>query len=144
LHVDPNTQAEITRALNRLADAYARRDGHALRDAFAPDADVVMYGTGADEKRLGRSEILAQAERDWSQTDAVSISWDWTSISGADSVVWVAADATFSLTAGGQQVSFPARVTLVFEQRGGRRLISQAHFSFPAAGQEEGESFPTP
>jgi hypothetical protein len=39
-------------------------------------------------------------------------------------------------------VTLPARITFVLEKRGEEWLIVQAHFSFPAAGQAEGESFP--
>ena len=44
--------------------------------------------------------------------------------------------------ADGQAMSLPARLTAVFEKRGDRWLIVQSHFSFPAAGQAEGVSFP--
>jgi hypothetical protein len=108
---------------------------------FAPDADVVMYGTGADEKRVGPDQIRLQAERDWSQSDEVSLGLDWVSVSAAGPVAWAAVDATFSVRAGGESMSFPARLTTVLENRSGDWLLVQAHFSFPAAGQEEGQSF---
>jgi ketosteroid isomerase-like protein len=102
-----------------------------------------MYGTGADEKRIGLAEIKAQAERDWSQTEAANITFDWTSVSAAGNVAWVAADATFKIRAGGQDMAFPARLTAVLEKRGEQWLFVQSHFSFPAGGQAEGEAFPS-
>jgi ketosteroid isomerase-like protein len=135
------TEAAVKAVMDRLADGYARRDMALLRAAFAPDPDVVMYGTGADEKRVGLAEIQAQAERDWSQSEAVSLTYGWTSISSAGSVAWVAADAVFSVKAGGEVMTLPARITLVLEKRGEQWPIVHAHFSFPAAAQAEGESF---
>ncbi len=136
------TAAAVRAVLDQFAEGYAKRDIDLLRSALAPDPDVVMYGTGADEKRVGVAEIELQAQRDWSQTDTSEVRYGWMSISAAGNVAWAVADASFELTAGGEAMSLPARVTFVLEQRGGRWLIVQSHFSLPAAGQEEGESFP--
>jgi ketosteroid isomerase-like protein len=143
MKADAKTEREVLDALNRLSQAYAKRDPVLLQALFTPDADVVMYGTGADEKRIGVSEVLAQANRDWSQTDSAAIDFQWTSVSAAGPVAWTASDATFRLQTGGESMEFPARVTHVFEKRGDRWLIVQSHFSLPAAAQEEGEAFPT-
>lgn len=143
MKADVATESAVKAVLNAMADAYARRDASALLATFASDADVVMYGTGADEKRVGLAEIQTQAERDWSQTEAASVTFDWTSISSAGSVAWAATDASFNLAIGEESMSLPARVTFVLENRGGNWLIVQAHFSFAATGQEDGESFPS-
>jgi ketosteroid isomerase-like protein len=143
MKADAMTEAAVKAVLDKVAEAYAKRDLALLRTAFAPDPDVVMYGTGADEKRVGLAEIQAQAERDWSQAEAATVTYGWTSVSAAGSVAWAATDAAFNLKAGGQEVTLPARITFVLEKRGEEWLIVQAHFSFPAAGQAEGESFPT-
>jgi ketosteroid isomerase-like protein len=143
MKADAATEAAVLAVLNKFGEAYAKRDVEGLLALVAPDPDVVMYGTGADEKRIGRAGIQAQAERDWAQTEAAALTTEWTSISATDPVAWVAADATFTVRAGGQALSFPTRVTLVLEHRGAQWLIVQGHFSFPAAEQAEGESFPT-
>ena len=143
MKADATTEAAVKAVLDKVADGYAKRDLALVLSAFAPDPDVVMYGTGADEKRIGLKEIQAQSERDWSQTEAASIKYEWTSVSAAGSVAWSASDASFHLKAGGQEVTLPVRVTAVLEKRGEQWLIVQGHFSLPAAGQAEGESFPT-
>jgi hypothetical protein len=43
----------------------------------------------------------------------------------------------------GQEMHLPARLTAVLEKRDGDCLIVQLHGSLPAAGQEEGEAWPT-
>lgn len=143
MKADATTTAAVKATFDKVTEGYAKRDLALFRSAFAPDSDVVMFGTGADEKRIGLSEIEAQAERDWAQSDSSAIAFGWTSISAAGSVAWLAADVTFRFAAGGQEMSMPGRLTTVLEQRGEEWLIVQAHFSAPVAAQAEGESFPT-
>lgn len=143
MKADAMTETALKAVLDKVAEAYVQRDLALLLSAFAPDPDVVMYGTGADEKRIGLAEIQAQAERDWSQTESAAVTYEWSSISAAGSVAWAATDDSFNLKADGQEMTLPARLTFVLEKRGEQWLIVQGHFSFPAAGQTEGESFPT-
>lgn len=142
MQADSQTATAVKGVLDKIAQAYASRDLDLLRSAVAPDPDVLMYGTGADEKRVGWAEIKLQAQRDWSQTDSAEVRYGWMSISAAGNVAWAATDATFELSAGGEVMSLPARITVVLEKRGDQWLMVQSHFSFPAAGQEEGEAFP--
>lgn len=142
MKADAKTEAAVKAVLDKFAETYAKRDWNSMRACFASDPDVVMYGTGADEKRIGLMQIQAQAERDWSQTEAGTIAYKWTSVSAAGSVAWAAVDGAFNLKVEGQEMTFPARITFVLEKRDDKWLIVQSHFSLPAAGQEEGESVP--
>ena len=142
MKADAQTEAAVMAVLDQLAKSYSQRDWEGLRSTLAPDPDVLMYGTQADEKRIGLAEIKAQAERDWSQSQAGSIEYAWTMVSAAGDVAWAAADVDFKATVEGQDLTFPGRVTAVLEKRGDQWLITQSHFSFPAPGPE-GESFPT-
>ena len=142
MEADAQTEAEVMAVLNKLAESYTNRDWESLRAVLAPDPDVFMFGTQADEKRIGLAEIKAQAERDWSQTEAGSIDYGWNSVSAAGDIAWVASDVVFKATVEGQELTLPGRLTVVLEKRGGQWLILQSHFSFPAPGQE-GESFPS-
>jgi ketosteroid isomerase-like protein len=142
MKADAKTEAEVRALLTKLTDSYGKRDLEGLMGCFAPDPDVVMYGTGIDEKRIGPAEIRIQAQRDWDQAEAISMTFDWMSVSAAGPVAWAAVDGAFKLHAGGQEFILPARGTFVLEKRDDRWLVAQGHFSAPAAGQEEGESFP--
>jgi ketosteroid isomerase-like protein len=142
MKADTKTEAEVLAVLSKMSEAYARRDTNGIQAVLAPDSDVVMFGTGADEKRIGVAEIQAQAERDWSQTEAASFQLTECSVSAAGPVAWAAADIRFNMQAGGQELALPGRMTSVLEKRENQWLIVQAHFSFPAAEQAEGESFP--
>jgi uncharacterized protein (TIGR02246 family) len=142
MKADSKTEAEVRAVLTRLTDSYEKRDVEGLMACFAPDPEAVMYGTGADEKRVGPAEIRMQAQRDWDQTEAISMTFNGTSISAAGPVAWAAADGVFRIRAGGQAFAMPARGTFVLEKRDGRWLIVHSHFSTPAAGQAAGDSIP--
>jgi ketosteroid isomerase-like protein len=135
------TEQAVLDVLGKMGEAYQSRSAETLLSVIAPDTDVIMYGTGADEKRIGRDEMLELAERDWSQTDEAEFRFYWSSVSACGPVAWVAADIAFALVVGGQSMEWPARMTAVLEHRDNEWLIVQSHFSAPAA-QEEGESFP--
>jgi len=141
MKVDLKSESEVKAVLKKLADAYAERNLKNVLSCFAPDSDVVLFGTGADEKRVGIEQIQAQVERDWSQTETAAISFDWISTSGAETVAWAAADGEFKFKANGQDMSLPVRMTFVLEKGEGTWRIVQSHFSMPVPGQEEGQSF---
>ncbi|HEV2459045.1 MAG TPA: nuclear transport factor 2 family protein [Ktedonobacterales bacterium] len=142
MKADAQTETAVLATLEQFKQAYEHRNMGHLLALFAPDADVVLFGTGADEKRIGLAEIQAQAERDWAQAEAFTLEWGWSSVSAAGSVAWVAADVVGHITMGGQEVHLPLRLTAVLEHRGGSWLWVQSHVSLPAAEQAEGESFP--
>lgn len=139
----PVEQAVLA-VLQAYAEAYASRDMSQLLDLHADDADVVMLGTGGDERRLGKTEIRMQAERDWSQSDSLALKFGWTSVSAAGPIAWVSAELAIHWSAEGQQHSVPARFSAVLELRSARWHIVQTHFSLPATDQTSGHSFPTP
>jgi uncharacterized protein (TIGR02246 family) len=142
MKADSKTEAEVLSVLEAFTDSYVKRDLQGLLACFAGDPDILLYGTGADEKRVGLDEIQAQAERDWQQAEEVSVLYDWISVSANESVAWAAADGAFLGTVGGQAMRMPMRTTFVLTRRQGRWLIAQAHFSAPAEGQAAGESYP--
>lgn len=136
------TEAAVLAVLNKFNESYAGRDIDSLMALFAPDDDQVLFGTGIDEKRIGRDQIRFQAERDWAQTEALAFNLTWHQISAAGPVAWVAAEGLGQGKVGGQEIEFPLRMTAVLEQRGDKWLLVQSHVSLPAPGQEEGDSVP--
>jgi len=142
MKADAKTEADVTDTLNKFANAYGQRNMDSILALLSPDPDVVVTGTGVDEKRTGFSEIKLQIERDWSQSEAISMKIVPRIVSMAGKVAWVTADLAFHVKASGQETSIQARLTTVLEQRGKNWLIAQYHSSLPAAGQKEGSSFP--
>ena len=143
MKADAQTEAALMATLEQFKQAYEQRDMEHLLALYAPDPDVVLIGTGADEKRVGLAEIQMQAERDWAQSEASSFEWGWSSVSAAGSVAWMAADVIVHFKVAGQEIHLPLRLTGVLEHRGAKWLWMQQHLSMPTPGQAEGESFPT-
>jgi uncharacterized protein (TIGR02246 family) len=141
MKADEETAREILEAIDEAAQAFRERDIDRFMDIYAPDPDVIIIGTGKDEKCVGREEIKRTIERAWSQSDSAYFKIGWRSISSAGNVAWVAADATVHVEIKGRVLVEDLRFTFVYEKRGDRWLIVHSHDSLPAAGQEEGESF---
>jgi len=132
MQANPTTTTAVQHTLDQLAEVYLTRDIALMRSLFADDPDVLMFSPAAGQNATGLSAIIAKAQSDWTKTDAASLTYTWTAISAAGSVAWAAAEADFSVTIGGQQTTFPVRITFVLEQRGDHWLILHAHYSFPA------------
>jgi ketosteroid isomerase-like protein len=139
---DAKTEAAVMAVLNKFLGSYKKRDVEGLMSTFNPDDDLFLFGTGIDEKRIGRDAFKLQAERDWSQTEALEFNFTWHRISAVGSVAWLAAEGLGQGKAGGQEMEFPLRMTAVLEQRGDEWHFVQAHVSLPAPGQESGDSVP--
>jgi len=140
---DTKTEVSVMEIINQFVDSFSKRDLDGVLALIAQDLDVVLIGSGADEKCIGWDEIKAVFKRDFSQSEEISLQLGWHSVSSAGSVAWVAADGFVRARVRGQETSFPVRLTFVLEQREGKWLIMQTHGSLPAAGQKEGEGWPT-
>jgi len=129
----------------KLAEAYARRDINALLALFADSDEVVWVGTGPDEKRTGRDELQYQFERNFEQSEVILFRFESVRATSSPTaaVAWTAAEGTMAATVGGEKIEVPVRFTAVVVEDTGEWRIAQAHLSCPAAGQAEGESFPS-
>jgi ketosteroid isomerase-like protein len=141
MKASPPTQSAVQATLQQWKDAYSRRDLDSALAVIAPDDDVVDIGTGPDEWRVGPEAFKAQLERDFAQSEALSVDWEPLVVSEAGPVAWVAGRATVQARVDGQDLTLTGRFTAVLEQRDGRWLLMQTHFSLPAAEQAEGRSF---
>ena len=143
MKADAKTETEVMNVVKHCFDAFVKRDLNGFLSFFAPDPDVVLIGTGRDEKCIGLAEIKAFFERAFAQFEDASAKFGWYSISVAGSLAWVAADVILRVKTGGREISEPLRLTVVLEWRGNRWLIIQWHDSLPAAGQKQGQAFAT-
>jgi ketosteroid isomerase-like protein len=141
MKASPPTQAAVQAMLQQWKDAYSQRNLDAALAVIAPDDDVVGIGTGPDEWRVGPGEFKAQLERDFAQSEALSVDYEPLVVSEAGPVAWVAGRARVQARVEGQDVAMSGRFTAVLEQRGDCWVLVQTHFSLPAAEQAEGQSF---
>ena len=142
MKANAKTEAAVMAVLDKFLQSYKKRDLKGLMSLLAPDDDLFMYGTGIDEKRIGKEQFEFQAKRDWSQSDELAFNLTWHKISSAGTVAWIAADGFGQGKMGGHEVQFPVRMTAVLEQRGNDWFLTQSHISLPAPNQDEGDSMP--
>ena len=140
--METTKEAAVIGALNEMMIDFEERNLDAAMSHFAPSATLSMFGTGADEKRVGLDDIRAQLERDWSQSASLTFNLDWNLVGISGRVAWIASDITIQFAVPGQpEMAFPARMTNVLQDYDGRWLIEHSHLSVAAASQQEGESF---
>jgi uncharacterized protein (TIGR02246 family) len=144
MRASAETAQQVNAVLDALAAAYGSKDVDAFVAQFSDEDDVVVFGTGADEVRLGREQIAKQARRDFEEADRLVFRLGDVRVSAAGEVAWaVMPDAAIDASVGGHERSFALRVTMVLQQRDGRWLIHHTHISAPLGAQEPGRSFPT-
>jgi ketosteroid isomerase-like protein len=129
MKVDTYIEQQILSTMDTFFSAYSQRDLPKVMALFLPDPDVVLVGTESDERLVGLDAIAARLKSDWSRTDELSMRMTWHSLSGVKGVCWLAAEIMVSLSADGNKLELPARITAVLEWRDNRWLIAQWHAS---------------
>lgn len=123
-------EAAISAVLKRFSEAYVARDADAALALFLPEEETVMIGSGEEEISLGFSEVKRVMLRQFAEWDALSFQLQWGSVSGRGPIAWV---ATIIAASDSRNRKSLGRFTAVLEQRNGRWLFVQTHFSFPVA-----------
>lgn len=141
---DRQTHAEVTLTLRAMFEAYGKRDLNGVLSFWAPDPDIVVIGSGEDEKCIGINQFVKCLRRDWEQSDSVIIEHKDIAVSMSGSVSWFATDIIFHGKIAVEKFTYPARLTGVLEKRDGNWLLMQLHLSAPSAQQEHGQSWPKP
>jgi len=142
MKADAKTKAEVLETVREMWKAYGRLDVDGVLACYAPDPDIVVFGSGADEVYVGPKQAKKGLKRDFAQVLSVKVRLSKVRISAAGKVAWLAADCLFTAHVAGCDIDMAGRLTAVFEKRKGRWLIMQSHFAMPYAGQVEGQSFP--
>jgi hypothetical protein len=52
------TKLGVLSTLDKIAEAFEERDLDKMMSLFSTDEDMIVMGTGADEKRVGKSEAI--------------------------------------------------------------------------------------
>lgn len=137
----PNESAALALLQQWLA-CYRAKDVEGIL-ALASGDDVVMVGTGADEVCFGLAALRAQTLRDFSQSDALDMTFSRVRVAvGGDAAAFVYCDVVVTGSAAGAAFEMPGlRLTagLVRSAQGWR--FAQMHLSAPNAAQDAGSSF---
>lgn len=138
---DDELRERVIDGLNRLSAGYSHKD---LEEIVAiVDPHITGFGTGADERVSGAEGLRKQLERDLSQCDEMNLYFSDVEVGGGGSVAWVSCECRAVVVIGGLTQEIASRFTSVLRLEKDTVRFVQVHFSLPAAGQAEGESFPS-
>lgn len=140
MYATASVEAEVMGVLRQFADAYANRDKGRLLGLLCADQDVVVLGSGCDERNVGTAAIWSQIRRDWEQTDTVRMRFGWRSVSTMGQVAWLATDCYLYVQAGYRRAEVPLRITavMIHDQAGWK--IAQLHYSSPVGAEDEADT----
>ncbi len=144
LKADQKTQSEVLQSFKGMFEAYKKKDLQATLSYWALDPDIVVIGTGEDEKGMGTSYLTESLQRDWAQGEVQSIGVKNFSVSALGTVAWLSSDITFHGKVTQGEFDLKMRLTGVMENRNGKWLWVQMHLSTPSCEQEHGHSWPNP
>ena len=126
-----DTEKDIAATLDRLNALLSAHDP-AIVQEFAPDADVLLLGSEANELAIGPSQLGTFFRDLLSQPFTLSWEWKQTRVSSMGNVAWVFAEGDVIVLATDGTTRAPYRLTGVLEHRNGKWLWRQSHGSEPA------------
>jgi class 3 adenylate cyclase len=140
---DPQTEAGVRKFLDDFLRAYEAREADRLASMFVQDDDIVLIGSGEDERLFSPLQLRQAFQRDVGQISELRVELLWASVSARDSVAWVASESWLHWETRERQGKDLSRTTLVLEKRDGRWLAAHVHTSSPDPRQRAGQSWPT-
>ncbi len=152
MKADPQTEGDVWSAFEHQIGTLQAGDIAAYIRCWAPDADVIEIGSGAEETCIGHAKIeamnalmLADAAEDHASgsIDLQALDLHWHTVSREGPVAWVTAEGAIRVVVGGREIRDPFRWTMIFVLRKGTWLIINSHFSAPDPRVAEGRGWPT-
>ena len=77
VRLDRGAEEAVCRTLDRYAERYGAKDVDGVTELFADDPDVLLIGTGADERWVGRPEVGRQFERNFAEAERTPVRVDF-------------------------------------------------------------------
>ena len=119
MRADSTTEREVFAALDDFFENLANRRLEETVAAFAPDADVALYGSEVSEIVIGPDALRRFFHHLYERVGGPRFAFRQRRLSSSGSVAWFVADAEVAL---GAHVASPYRLSGVLEKRGGRWL----------------------
>ena len=134
------TRLQVMDVLDKMAAYYSRKDLENLLTLIAPE--ISGFGSGPDEVIQNKDEYRRHVERDFSQSDMLTMALSDISISAEGTIAWVCCNCTITTEERGGTLVLRGRLTAVLRGTGYTWIFTQIHFSLPATDQAPGRSFP--
>lgn len=136
MKADASTEIAVMKILEDLSNSFASRHLQRSLDLCATDADVILLGSEAGEKAIGRNELKNFLKRLFSRPMSYSLEWNWHSVSVESSVAWIVAEGLVHVRIANKHLSTPYHLTMVLVKRGGKWLIMHWHGSEPISSHK--------
>lgn len=130
--------SEIENALDKYIMANEKEDFVLIESIWAPQEDIVLYGTDSDERLVGWSAIQEVIKRQFSMIENtyISASDQVIRVSECGNTAWFAERLNYNFIYQGTAHSYDnIRFTGVMEKIDDRWVIVQAHLSLPASSK---------
>ena len=116
-----DVEHEVIDSLYRLNSLLSNHDP-AIRKEFAPDSDVVLIGSDADELAIGHEQLDQFFQKILGLP--VTLAWDWklTKVSSIGDVAWVFAQGESIVRSADGEKRSPYRLTGVLVRNNGKWL----------------------
>jgi len=126
----------IENVLEKYIIANENQDFELIQGIWAPDSDIILYGTDSDDRLTGSINILAAIKDQFSQiTDTyISASDQFIKVNCTGNTAWFAETLNYNFVYKEEAKSYEGlRFTGVMEKMDGEWKIVQAHLSVPAS-----------
>lgn len=126
----------IENVLEKYIIANENQDFELTEEIWAPNPDIILYGTDSDERLMGWTNIRMAIKDQFSQiTDTyISASDQFIKLNCTGNTAWFAETLNYNFVYKGEAKSYEGlRFTGVLEKMNGEWKIVQAHLSVPAS-----------
>jgi ketosteroid isomerase-like protein len=131
-------KAAVSAKLDQWFRAIDVKDVEMLEETICDDAEVVFFGTDAQERWIGRDDFMAAQKEFFKATSdsRMEIYNKTVQLSQSGTVAWASCMMNWDIMSEDQPIHLEGlRLTCTFEKRDGRWVIVQGHASVPVSGQ---------
>ncbi|RLD82179.1 MAG: hypothetical protein DRJ15_02295 [Bacteroidetes bacterium] len=135
--------SDIRTVLEQYELAREGEDFTTVEQTWAPDDDIVLFGTDGDEQMVGFGEIKKAMSRQFDEFEntLINISDQKIKISKGGNTAWFSQVLDYNFIYQGENMSFEGiRSTGVMEKREGQWKLVQGHLSVPYEAEIEEEA----
>lgn len=129
---------KVALVLEKYVIANERQDIELVRDVWAAEPDIVVFGTNSDEQLIGWNSIKSTMERQFSSFEDtyISIHDQIINVDELGTTAWFSEIVNYNYIYQGETIQFEGlRFTGVLQKFGEEWLIVQSHMSIPGASE---------
>jgi ketosteroid isomerase-like protein len=133
-------KADEVNAIESLLEGYVianeNQDFDLIEKIWAPDSDIILYGTDSDERLMGWTNIRAAIREQFLQIEDtyISASDQFIKLNCTGTTAWFAETLDYNFVYKGAAENYKGlRFTGVVEKMDGEWKLVQAHLSLPAS-----------